>query len=95
MRSDCRGTFILLDIEEQKTHLFSCLKQLENRRVNERAVFYIKCQAAENEFLRQGGSKVNSTIASILEIVSNTYMEGLSRQRKTVSQEERFETLDI
>ena len=62
--------------------------------INERAVFYIKCQAAENGFLRQGARKVSSTIATTLEIVSNTYMEGLSRQSQTVSQEESFETLD-
>ena len=29
--SDCRGTSILVDIEEQRTHLSSCLKQLQNR----------------------------------------------------------------
>jgi len=46
--------------------------------------FYIKCQAAENGFLRRGVSTVNSTIARTLEIVSNTYMEGLSRQRQMV-----------
>ena len=62
--------------------------------INERAVFYIQCQAAENGFLRQGARKVSSTIATTLEIVSNTYMEGLSRQSQTVSQEESFETLD-
>ena len=53
--------------------------------INERAVFYIKCQAAENGFLRWGASKVSSTIAPTLEIVSNTYMDGLSKQRQMVS----------
>jgi len=53
--------------------------------INERAVFYIKCQAAENGFLRRGASKVSSTIAPTLEIVSNTYMDGLSKHRQTVS----------
>ena len=62
--------------------------------INKRAVFYIKFQAAENGFLKQGASKVSSTIAPTLEIVSNTYMEGLSRQRQRSPQEERFETLD-
>jgi len=62
--------------------------------INGIAVFYIKCQALANGFLGRGASKVSSTTAPTLEIVSNTYMEGLSRQRQTVSQEERFETLD-
>jgi len=53
--------------------------------INKRAVFYIKCQATENGFQRRGASKVSSTIAPTLEIVSNTYMEGLSRQRQMVS----------
>jgi len=53
--------------------------------INERAVFYIKCQTAESGFLKQGASKVSSTIAPTLEIVSNTYMDGLSEQRQTVS----------
>ena len=30
--SDCRGTSILVDIEEQRTHLSSCLKQLQSRK---------------------------------------------------------------
>ena len=78
MSSDCKGTSILVDIEEQRTHLFSCLKQLENEEINERAVFYIKCQAAENGFLGVGWGaiKVSSTIVPTLEIVSNTCMEG-------------------
>ena len=60
--------------------------------INERSVFYIKCQAAENGFLRQGASKVSSTIAPTLEIVSNAHMEGLSRQRQMVTS--RREILD-
>ena len=54
-------------------------------KTNERALFYIKHLAAENGFLRQGASKESSTIAPTLEIVSNTYMEGVPRQRQTVS----------
>jgi len=58
---------------------------LKVEKTKERMVFYIKCQAAENGFLRWGASKETSTIAPTLEIISNTYMEGLSRQRQMVS----------
>ena len=82
----------MVHIEKQRTHFYSCLKQFESRRDNERAVFYIKCQVDQNGFLRQGASKESSTIAPTLEIVSNTYMEGVPRQRQSL-QEERFMTL--
>ena len=52
--------------------------------IKEREVFYIKSQAVEYGFLRQGTSKVSSTIAPTLEIVSNTYMEGIPRQRQSL-----------
>ena len=48
-------------------------------------MFYIKHLAAENGFLSWGASKESSTIASTLEIVSSTFMEGVPRQRQTVS----------
>jgi len=83
--SDGRGTSILLNIEEQR-HIYSPVSNnLKIEEINERADFYIKCQATENGFLRQGASKVSSTIVPTLEIISNTYMKGLSRQRPTVS----------
>ena len=47
-------------------------------------MFYIKHLAAENGFLRPGASKESSTIAPTLEIVSNTYMEGIPRQRQSL-----------
>ena len=52
--------------------------------IKEREVFKIKSQAVEYGFLRQGTSKVSSTIAPTLEIVSNAHMEELSRQRQMV-----------
>jgi len=58
---------------------------LKVEEIKERSVFYIKSQAAEYGFLRQGTSKVSSTIAPTLETVSNTYMEGVYRQRQMVS----------
>ena len=88
------GTSILVDIKN-KGHIYSPVSYNSKvEKTNERALIYIKHLAAENGFLRQGASKVSSTIATTLEIVSNTYMEGLSRQSQTVSQEESFETLD-
>ena len=75
----------MLNIEDQR-HIYSPVSNnLKIEEINERADFYIKCQASENGFQRQGASKVSSTIAPTLEIVSNTYMEGLSRQRQMVS----------
>ena len=75
----------MLDIEEQR-HIYSPVSNnLKIEEINERADFYIKCQATENRFLRRGASKVSSTIAPTLEIVSNTYMDGLFKQRQTVS----------
>ena len=41
--------------------------------INEKEVFYIKSQTAENGFLRQGASKVSSTIAQTLEIEKKNY----------------------
>ena len=75
----------MADIEEQRTHLSHVSNNLKVEEINEKAAFYIKCQAAENGFLRQGASKVSSTIAPTLEIVSNTYTEGLSRQRQMIT----------
>ena len=48
-------------------------------------MFYIKYLAAENGFLIWGASKESSTTAPTQEIVSNTYMEVVPRQRQTVS----------
>ena len=48
--------------------------------------FYIKHLVAKNGFLAGLGSKqVSSTTVSTLETDSNTYMEGVFRQRQTVS----------
>ena len=47
-------------------------------------MFYIKHLSAENGFLRWGASKESSNIAPTLEIVSNTYMEGIPRQRQSL-----------
>ena len=54
-------------------------------KTNERALFYIKYLAAENGFLSRGANKESSTISATLEIVSNTYMEDVPRQRQTLS----------
>ena len=48
-------------------------------------MFYIKHLTAENGFLTWGASKESSTTAPTQEIVSNTYMEVVPRQRQTVS----------
>ena len=48
-------------------------------------MLYIKHLAADNGFLRRGASKESSTIAPTLEVVFNTYMESVPRQRQTVS----------
>ena len=83
--SYCRGTSILVDIKEERTRLSSCLNNSKVEKTNERALFYIKHLAAENGFLRRGGSKESSTITSTLKIFSNTYMEGVSRQKHSLS----------
>ena len=83
--SDCRGTSILVHIRN-KGHIY--LPVSNNSKVdeiNERAVFYTKHQAAENGFLIRGASKVSSTIAPTLEIISNTSLEVVYRQRQMVS----------
>ena len=56
MSSDCRGTSILVDIEEQRTHLFSCLKQLENRRDKLKSSF-LHQMSSSREWIPEAGSK--------------------------------------
>ena len=54
--SDFRGTSILVDIEEQRTHLFSCLKQLENRRDKSKSSF-LHQMSSSREWISEAGSK--------------------------------------
>ena len=85
--SDCRGTSILVDIEEQRTHLSFCLKQLQNRQDKWKSSF-LHQTSGSREWIPggwPGASKVSSTIAPTLEIVFNTYKEWVSRQRQKVS----------
>ena len=57
-------------------------------KINERVFFYIKHLVAKNGFLEGLGSKqVSSTTVSTLETDSNTYMEGVFRQRQQSPQE--------
>ena len=79
----------MVDIEEQMTHFPPVSNNSKIDKINERVVFHIKHLAAENGFLgwEWGASKVSSTIAPTLEIVSNTYIEGVFRQRQQSPQE--------
>ena len=51
MSSDCRGTSILVDIEEQRTHFPPVSNNSKIDKINERVVFNIKHLAAENGFV--------------------------------------------
>ena len=55
MSSDCRGTSILVDIEEQRTHFPPVSNNSKIDKINERVVFNIKHLEAENGFLVGGG----------------------------------------
>ena len=94
MNSDCRGTSILVDIEEQRTHLSSCPKKLESRKDKRKIIFLHQKSGSRVWIPEAGNKKVSSTIAPTLETVSNAYMEALSSRRQLSPQEERFETLD-
>ena len=75
----------MVDIEEQRTHLSSCPKKLESRKDKRKIIFLHQKSGSRVWIPEAGNKKVSSTIAPTLEIISKTYMEGLSRQRQTVS----------
>ena len=54
--SDWRRASILVDIEEQRTHLSSCLKQLESRRDKWKSSF-IHQMSGSREWIPEAGSK--------------------------------------
>ena len=54
--SDCRGTSISVDIEEQRTHLSSCLKQFQSRRDKWKFSFLHQLSSSR-EWIPEAGSK--------------------------------------
>ena len=54
--SDCRGTSILINIKEQRTHLSSCPKQLESRR-DKRKRSFLHQKSGSRVWIPEAGNK--------------------------------------